>query len=129
MTADHDRNVGPRGEEEAPRGPAPSTERLTYGELPPEAPLDHVDDQPEPAAPRSVLRRRDFQLIGAGVAGLVLGVLLGGSLVAALDDRGDREHPSVRWHGPVECYANGVPCSGPINPFKDGGRLESLPVE
>ncbi|GAA4059315.1 hypothetical protein [Nonomuraea soli] len=129
MTADHDRNVGPRGEEEAPRGPAPSTERLAYGELPPEPPI--VYEPPPPAAVRRrPLAWRDSRLIGVGAAGVVLGAVLGGSMVAALGERDERGPLRVRWHPPAECSVDGVPCDGPIvRPFRDGPPAEPRPGE
>ncbi|MFI7616893.1 hypothetical protein ACIBP6_37260 [Nonomuraea terrae] len=97
--ADHDRDGGSRGEEEAPRDPAPTRRLhqpgvdpeprgLKYGEgadrgyayIPPTTP---TPDPVPPSAFRDFLRRRKTQVVGVGVLGLVAGGLLGGITVSA----------------------------------------------
>ncbi|SEM18272.1 hypothetical protein [Nonomuraea pusilla] len=50
------------------------------------------DPYGEPRSFRAFLRQRHAQIIGAGLAGLVAGAVLGGTAVAALDGRGHRDH-------------------------------------
>ncbi|TMR23118.1 hypothetical protein ETD86_09430 [Nonomuraea turkmeniaca] len=119
--ADHDRDAGSRGEEEAPRDPAreepaaPSTERdtdvypdqsnLKYGEIPP-GPGPHVGQDYTSAAHtlpgsdssyrradtsfRDFIRQKPAQIAGAGLIGLVLGAMIGGTTVAVVSNLGDR---------------------------------------
>ncbi|MFC4114738.1 hypothetical protein [Nonomuraea zeae] len=135
--ADHDRDAGSRGEEEAPRDPTPSEtttrhpaqdpagdrpdderERLLvglrYGQAagsePPgatrTAPGSHQDylsnahtmpGLPAYGAPprsdsfRDFVRQKPAQIIGAGLLGLVLGALIGGTTVAVVSNLGDRD--------------------------------------
>ncbi|SDJ63193.1 hypothetical protein [Nonomuraea jiangxiensis] len=105
--ADHDRNVGSRGEEEAPRDPAPAgtgdtgdlppDDQLSYGEAP-DGPTPRSSgyrpgaDTIPPGMPgsggweressfRDFFRQKQAQIIGAGLIGLVVGGLLGGGAV------------------------------------------------
>ncbi|GAA4909966.1 hypothetical protein HD597_008322 [Nonomuraea thailandensis] len=106
--ADHDRDAGSRGEEEAPRDPTPSSEPtqelhepapLKYGEqadraytyIPPTQP-DPASWEREPSPFGDFLRRRRTQVMGAGMAGLLVGGLLGGVTVAALNDVAHDRH-------------------------------------
>jgi hypothetical protein len=145
--ADHDRDAGSRGEEEAPRDPTPvgpteelhQPDGLKYGEqaeraeshIPP-APPDPVPGE-QGSAFKAFLRRRRTQVVGAGLAGLIVGGLLGGTTVAAFNDltrdRFDRMdvwlEPHHRWgphhdrglpEGPGRiCYRteNDARCAGP----------------
>ncbi|GAA3686631.1 hypothetical protein GCM10022224_059430 [Nonomuraea antimicrobica] len=103
--ADHDRDAGSRGEEEAPRDPSSAQptqnlnepggdrDRLRYGEQADQAYTHIPPMQPGPASweretPRAdgFFRRRRTQVVGAGLVGLVAGVLLGGVTVAAFSD-------------------------------------------
>ncbi|MGP3954626.1 hypothetical protein ACTWPT_01415 [Nonomuraea sp. 3N208] len=119
--ADHDRDAGSRGEEEAPRDPAreepaaPSNERDTdvypdqsnmkYGEIPP-GPDPHAGQDHTSAAHtmpgsdssyrrtdtsfRDFIRQKPAQIAGAGLIGLVVGALFGGTAVAVVSNLGDR---------------------------------------
>ncbi|MCK2221629.1 hypothetical protein MF672_048670 [Actinomadura sp. ATCC 31491] len=150
--ADHDRDAGSRGEEEAPRDPTPGgpqgaakadsaptdaygAPRLRYGQIPP-GPRDYPTagypspnwdspgEPPRPASFRDRLRGRRAQLAGAGLAGVVLGTLLGGTAVAMLNDGHDRvDHGSVYWErrGPQRL-------PGFCRPDDDGGRLCVVPM-
>ncbi|TMR95377.1 hypothetical protein [Nonomuraea basaltis] len=116
--ADHDRDAGSRGEEEAPRDPMPDETAaspsardtdvhptqpgLRYGEIPPgPAPEDYTTtahtmpgptDSPQQGSGsfRDFIRQKPAQIIGAGLIGLFVGGLLGGTAVALVSDRGDR---------------------------------------
>ncbi|MEW9547629.1 hypothetical protein [Nonomuraea sp. NPDC050783] len=110
--ADHDRDAGSRGEEEAPRDPAPTdaygAPRLKYGELPPK-PLDY----PTAVYPSSGTagagwertsgpfrdrpRGGSARVAGAGLIGLVLGALLGGTAVAVIGDLSGRHDHRVTY--------------------------------
>ncbi|GAA3134819.1 hypothetical protein GCM10020001_066800 [Nonomuraea salmonea] len=90
--ADHDRDVGSRGDEEAPRDPSPEQPALKYGEQADQAyaeipPTQHADWE----TPRSGGRRGRKRLIGAGLVGLLAGALIGGVSVAAVNDA-DHDH-------------------------------------
>ncbi|MFB4265817.1 hypothetical protein [Nonomuraea sp. GTA35] len=100
--ADHDRDAGSRGEEEAPRDPTPSSEPTR--ELPEPGPLKYGEQadrayayipptRPNPASWErgsspfgDFLRRRRTQVMSAGMVGLLVGGLLGGVTVAAFND-------------------------------------------
>ncbi|NJP92188.1 hypothetical protein HCN51_22425 [Nonomuraea sp. FMUSA5-5] len=99
--ADHDRDAGSRGEEEAPRDPTPSEPTqelqepgpLKYGEhadrpytyLPPTQPIPAPGERA--ATPfGDFLRRRRTQVTAAGLIGLLVGGILGGVTVAAFND-------------------------------------------
>ncbi|MGN9838600.1 hypothetical protein ACTMTI_10825 [Nonomuraea sp. H19] len=117
--ADHDRDAGSRGEEEAPRDPDPgatadtdvhpSGPGLKYGEIPPgpgtQATQEHASaahTMPGPSGwpsspppPRSdsfrdFIRQKPAQIAGAGLIGLVLGAMLGGTAVAVVSNLADR---------------------------------------
>ncbi|MEV0379000.1 hypothetical protein [Nonomuraea sp. NPDC050643] len=103
--ADHDRDAGSRGEEEAPRDPTrqePTQELhepgLKYGEQADQPYARIPPTTPIPVAPeddrsfRGFLRRRRTQVTAAAVFGLVIGGLLGGTVVAAFDGLTER-HP------------------------------------
>ncbi|GAA3176076.1 hypothetical protein [Nonomuraea roseoviolacea] len=83
--ADHDREVGSRGDEEAPRDPDPGAQPP-----PSQDATAHASPgwSPPPAAPRPDTSFRDFlrqkptQIIGAALIGLIVGGLLGGTAVA-----------------------------------------------
>ncbi|MFC4015472.1 hypothetical protein ACFOY2_50265 [Nonomuraea purpurea] len=137
--ADHDRDVGSRGEEEAPRDPASDEptarhhasgeERLRYGQAASEGPRYPTATTPAPAwdppgrqdSFRGFFRQRPAQIIGAGLLGLVVGALLGGTAVAVAGELGHRnemraipwEHPRWTERGfPSQCYPvdEGVRC-------------------
>ncbi|MEV4161730.1 hypothetical protein [Nonomuraea dietziae] len=104
--ADHDHADGPRGEEEAPRGPDPES-----APPPASAPLP-----PRPAPPAhsdgfaAFVRQKYTQIIGAGLIGLLIGAILGGGAVAVLHRIADR-HPAqwqspmrYGWQQPGECW-------------------------
>jgi hypothetical protein len=120
--ADHDRDAGSRGEEEAPRDPTPTEPAadsatrhlhqpgmdpepggLKYGEqadrayayIPPTTPIPDATERPSPFG--DWLRRRKTQVVGAGVLGLVVGALLGGVTVSAFDSLTER-------HGGYDVY-------------------------
>ncbi|MEU7739550.1 hypothetical protein [Nonomuraea sp. NPDC049158] len=107
--ADHDRDAGSRGEEEAPRDPTPgdrpaapsdtetATTRVsgpppgagwaTAAPPPPQRPLP-----PRYDSFRGFIRLKPTQIIGAGLLGLIIGGILGGSAVAVISGmalRGD----------------------------------------
>ncbi|MDP4504670.1 hypothetical protein [Nonomuraea turcica] len=120
--ADHDRDAGSRGEEEAPRDPAreepaaPSNERdtdvypdqqpnLKYGEIPPGPQVSQDDTAAARTMPgstgwdssrrpdasfRDYLRQKPTQIVGAGLIGLIVGALFGGTAVAVVSNLGDR---------------------------------------
>ncbi|SEG56541.1 hypothetical protein SAMN05444920_103199 [Nonomuraea solani] len=119
--ADHDRDDGSRGEEEAPRDPTQELHEpgLKYGEqadqpyarIPPTTPLPA--DSGHDSTFRDFLHRRRTQVTTAGVLGLVIGAMLGGTVVAAFDGLGDRHERHGMWmehrHGGPElgepaCY-------------------------
>ncbi|RVX47942.1 hypothetical protein EDD27_10895 [Nonomuraea polychroma] len=132
--ADHDRDDGSRGDEEAPRDPAreepaaPSNERdtdvypeqsnLKYGEIPP-GPGPHAGQDHTTAAHtmpgsagwgssrrpdtsfRDFIRQKPAQIVGAGLIGLVVGALSGGTTVALVSNLGDRhDHHRVYLESP-----------------------------
>ncbi|TYB67187.1 hypothetical protein FXF51_14935 [Nonomuraea sp. PA05] len=107
--ADHDRDAGSRGEEEAPRDPTlsqptrelPEPGPLKYGEqadqayayIPPTKPNPAPWERESSSSFGDYLRRRRTQVMGAGLIGLLVGGLLGGATVAAFNDvahEGDR---------------------------------------
>ncbi|WP_188190705.1 hypothetical protein [Nonomuraea sp. SYSU D8015] len=127
--ADHDRDAGSRGEEEAPRDPTsdetaasssgrdtdvyPTQSGLKYGEIPP-GPPDYTttahampgsagmgsSQQPPPRSDsfRDFVRRKPAQIAGAGLIGLILGALLGGTAVAVVSNLADRhDHHRMYW--------------------------------
>lgn len=98
--ADHDRDAGSRGEEEAPRDP---TQQLRYGEQADQAYVHIPPTQPSPPdwepSFGDYLRRKKSQVVGAGIIGLVVGGLLGGMTVAAVS--GPRED-----HGRYDMWVN-----------------------
>jgi hypothetical protein len=85
--ADHDRDAGSRGEEEAPRDP---TLQLRYGEQADQAYVHIPPTRPSPPdwepSFGDYLRRKKSHVMGAGIIGLVVGGLLGGLTVAAFSD-------------------------------------------
>ncbi|MGP4093916.1 hypothetical protein [Nonomuraea sp. KM90] len=104
--ADHDRDAGSRGEEEAPRDPSPTEPtqelrspgeepgQLKYGEQADRAYAYIPPTVPDPAGWEresfsDFARRKRRQIIGAGLIGLVVGGLLGGLGVAAFSDDHD----------------------------------------
>ncbi|WP_049561174.1 hypothetical protein [Nonomuraea sp. SBT364] len=125
--ADHDRDAGSRGDEEAPRDPnrpeghaetlrnaAEDTQVLpdpspdpahAIGPAAPAAPSGHpvsppvrpVPPPPQPGTFRDFVRQKPAQIIGAGLLGLLAGVLIGALAVVMLtawaDHRaGSRDH-------------------------------------
>ncbi|MEV4353979.1 hypothetical protein ACWEPL_06300 [Nonomuraea sp. NPDC004186] len=108
--ADHDRDAGSRGEEEAPRDPTPDDDlhesgarsRLKYGEAPPGpgftmplAPPRHPDSY------REFFRQKQAQVLGAGLIGLVIGALLGGTAVAVVSGFAHRDEVhGMYWQEP-----------------------------
>ncbi|MFI6709837.1 hypothetical protein ACIBF7_25605 [Nonomuraea sp. NPDC050478] len=105
--ADHDRDAGSRGEEEPPRDPNRRDTRPTpYGELGP-GPYSGPGWGPLPAPPakptlRDFLRRKQTQVVGAGLAGLVVGGLIGGGAVALTGALWARPGPADSWQRPGE---------------------------
>ncbi len=114
--ADHDRDAGSRGEEEAPRDPTQEPRepaQLRYGEqanrpyadLPPTQPIASSWEEPPPSSSGGFFRRRRTQITAAAVAGLIAGGLLGGLTVASATDHdhdrfdGWLEHEN-RWRAP-----------------------------
>ncbi|MFD1936535.1 MULTISPECIES: hypothetical protein [Nonomuraea] len=107
--ADHDHAAGPRGEEEASRGPDPESAPSPPSGPPSEPPSGPPQNGPvfgPPPPPRETfatfVRQRHAQIIGAGLIGLLIGGLLGGGAVAILfrvADHGDR-HRVSHWEGP-----------------------------
>lgn len=106
--ADHDQAVGPRGEEEASRGPDPESAPPPPPGPPQGPPSGPPQDSPVfgPPPPRdsfaTYLRQKHTQIIGAGLIGLLIGGLLGGGAVAILfrvADHGDR-HRVAHWERP-----------------------------
>ncbi|MGW0808819.1 hypothetical protein [Nonomuraea sp. NPDC002799] len=124
--ADHDRDAGSRGEEEAPRDPTSDTtgdtptasqharanapdeddEQLRYGQAPrgPGFTMPgYAWEEPRPSGSyRSFFRQKPAQVIGAGLIGLFIGGLLGGTAVAALRDGGHQyeTHRIDSWERP-----------------------------
>ncbi|MFI6604607.1 hypothetical protein ACIBHX_51000 [Nonomuraea sp. NPDC050536] len=95
--ADHDREVGPRDEEEASRGPAPSGAQSAGAEeshtMPGAAGRTAPPPPPRGDGFRDFMRQKTAQIILAGLIGLVVGGLLGGGAVAVISGfvhRGDR---------------------------------------
>src|SRR5262245_53633923 len=129
--ADHDHNDGSRGEEEAPRDPTPSKPvgvedgaRLRYGEQADQADADIPAARPDPSGmepePSSWghLRRKQTQILAAGIAGLIAGGLLGGVTVAALTDPHHDHGPGQMWMRP-----------GPPPPHRDLRLPQRMPPE
>ncbi|MET9342882.1 hypothetical protein [Nonomuraea sp. NPDC003804] len=140
--ADHDRAAGPRGEEEAPRGPdpesapPPASGASQAGPPPPPPPPSPPPPSPPPPPQETFagfVRQKHAQIIGAGLIGLLAGGVLGGAAVAILfrvADHGDRPR-TARWedHGghrfggpegyrlepPAECWSTprGRTCTYP----------------
>ncbi|PRX59390.1 hypothetical protein B0I32_120160 [Nonomuraea fuscirosea] len=114
--ADHDRDAGSRGEEEAPRDPTQEPlepAQLRYGEqadrpytdLPPTQPNASNWEEPPSASSESFFRRRRTQITAAAIGGLLAGGLLGGLTVASATDH-DHDRFDVwlqhenRWRAP-----------------------------
>lgn len=126
--ADHDRDAGSRGEEEAPRDPDPdettaspnerdtdvypTQSNLKYGEIPPGSPdyppTAHTmpgrggsdSSQQRSGSFRDFVRQKPAQIIGAGLIGLFAGALLGGTAVAVVSNMDDRHDRHGVWiHG------------------------------
>lgn len=108
--ADHDRDAGSRGEEEAPRDPTPGEHdgegrsRYRYGEAPPgpgyaPPPTMPMAAPSRPGSYREFFRQKQAQVIGAGLVGLALGALLGGGAVAVVSDFGHRDDARVMHQG------------------------------
>jgi hypothetical protein len=127
--ADHDRDAGSRGEEEAPRDPNsdetttspnerdtdvyPTQAGLKYGEIPPGPGTDYTttahtmpgssgpgasQQPPRSGSFRDFVRRKPAQIAGAGLIGLVLGALIGGTAVAVVSNIADRrDHHRMYW--------------------------------
>ncbi|MCA2221317.1 hypothetical protein [Nonomuraea aurantiaca] len=103
--ADHDRDAGSRGEEEAPRDPTPGdrpaappdAEAATTRVSGPPPGSGWATAAPPPPPPRSdsfrdFFRLKPTQIIGAGLIGLIIGGVLGGGAVAVISGmvhRGD----------------------------------------
>ncbi|WP_431923760.1 hypothetical protein [Nonomuraea jabiensis] len=106
--ADHDRDAGSRGEEEAPRDPTPADEpgersRLKYGEALPDPGFTMPPAPPRPPdSYREFFRQKQAQVLGAGIIGLVIGALLGGTAVAVVSgfSHGDEVHRGMYWQEP-----------------------------
>ncbi|NRQ35248.1 hypothetical protein HII36_25980 [Nonomuraea sp. NN258] len=140
--ADHDRDAGSRGEEEAPRDPTPGEEQPAA--LPPGEPptstsygyTSYAHTMPGGAPPgwgaeppprsdtfKDFFRQKPAQILAAGLLGLLFGVLLGGGAVAALtslDDRHDRwqDYPRVQRIPGSDClpHPSGSYCVFPQYP-------------
>lgn len=113
--ADHDRDAGSRGDEEAPRGPSPDQPALKYGEQADQAYAEIPPTQPvDRETPRSGGRRGRKMLIGAGLVGLLAGALIGGVSVAAVNDA-DHDHD----HGRLDVWYD--------LPRRDGFRMHVEP--
>ncbi|MEU4230356.1 hypothetical protein AB0F17_39210 [Nonomuraea sp. NPDC026600] len=99
--ADHDRDAGSRGEEEAPRDPtpgdrsgAPHSEGPTAYAAPPRPPRSDSF--------RDFIRQKPAQIIGAGLIGLIIGGVLGGGAVAVISGIVHRhDGPRVHWQSPA----------------------------
>ncbi|MEV4107365.1 hypothetical protein [Nonomuraea sp. NPDC049695] len=126
--ADHDREAGSRGEEEAPRDPAPAEETenrvagrsgLRYGDPPPGpgiAPTIPVASSSHPGSYRDFFRQKQTQILGAGLIGLFVGGLLGGGAVAAIGNLTHRDEArgGVYW-GPGRMHERFmVPAPGAV---------------
>ncbi|MFG1702970.1 hypothetical protein ACFLIM_07235 [Nonomuraea sp. M3C6] len=120
--ADHDRDAGSRGEEEAPRDPTSDTDvfpsdtdvfpgeahgRLRYGEAPPgpgypvTAHTMPLGSPPPSDSYRDFFRQKQAQIIGAGLIGLVAGALLGGTAVGVVSSLTHRDDvPRAYWEEP-----------------------------
>ncbi|MFI6738056.1 hypothetical protein ACIBI9_34465 [Nonomuraea sp. NPDC050451] len=108
--ADHDRDAGSRGEEEAPRDPTPADElhepgepsRLKYGEAPPGPGFTMPLAPPRrPDSYREFFRQKQAQVLGAGLIGLVIGALLGGTAVAVVSGFAHRDEVhGMYWQEP-----------------------------
>ncbi|MEU6784150.1 hypothetical protein ABZ912_33560 [Nonomuraea angiospora] len=108
--ADHDRDAGSRGEEEAPRDPTPEDDlhesgarsRLKYGEAPPGPGFTMPPEPPRhPDSYREFFRQKQAQVLGAGLIGLVIGALLGGTAVAVVSGFGHRDEVhGMYWQEP-----------------------------
>jgi hypothetical protein len=108
--ADHDRYAGPRGDEEAPRGPNPEWQdwQLKYGERADQPYADIPPTQPMAAweTPDESGRARRRRIVGVGLAGLLAGVLIGGFTVAAVTDAMPPGRFGV-WYGTPHWLGNG----------------------
>ncbi|MEV5894512.1 hypothetical protein [Nonomuraea fuscirosea] len=130
--ADHDRDAGSRGEEEAPRDPAQDPRepaQLRYGEqadrpyadLPPTQPNTSSWEEPPTAAAAAssssegFFRRRRTQIMAAAIGGLLAGGLLGGLTVASATD-----HDHDRFETWVEHEGGWRPPDG----FRMPGRMD-----
>jgi hypothetical protein len=134
--ADHDRDAGSRGEEEAPRDPTPGEqppeqrERLSYGDAgdvtyPQRTVPMSWREEPRSDSFRSFIRHKHAQIIGAGLIGLAVGAFLGGSAVAVISNMTHRDDPGrimfredPGW-GPPQDYRGGMRCF-----YKDGTYCE-----
>lgn len=114
---DHDRDTGSRGEE-PPRDPSrrhpaeqPRTENLASG--PPPVGMPYGGPEPytgpgwgplPPLSPKPTfldfLRRKRTQVVGAGLAGLVVGGIIGGGAVALTGALAERPGPHTPWDRP-----------------------------
>ncbi|MEQ4718670.1 hypothetical protein [Nonomuraea sp. B19D2] len=130
--ADHDREAGSRGEEEAPRDPAPAEEteelhqpraegrsRLRYGEPPPGPGIPPTMLSASPSPPgsyRDFFRQKQAQILGAGLIGLVLGGLLGGGAVAAISNftHRDEVRGGAYWNPGRMHHRHLVPAPDPL---------------
>ncbi|MEV1169655.1 hypothetical protein [Nonomuraea sp. NPDC049784] len=143
--ADHDREAGSRGEEEAPRDPAPAEEteelhqpgaegrsRLRYGEAPPGpgfAPTMPLASPSRPESYRDFFRQKQAQVLGAGLIGLVLGGLLGGGAVAAVSGLTHRDEMrgGVFWEPGFRHERYLVPAPGAVcDRGPDGIRCDNV---
>ncbi|MFD1540275.1 hypothetical protein [Nonomuraea guangzhouensis] len=108
--ADHDRDAGSRGEEEAPRDPTPgdglgaprSGDTATYA-------------PPRSDSFRDFIRQKPAQIIGAGLIGLIIGGVLGGGAVAVISGIvHGHDVPRVYWQSPAWERYPGYPDCRPL---------------
>lgn len=151
--ADHDRDAGSRGEEEAPRDPDPAgTGDVTREGPAPDSP-GPSDPNPDPAHDQrpggaafsstaytqpgptfgDFVRQRHTQIFGAALIGLIVGALLGGIAVAVISGmvhRGDR-HVYIQDDGPYWRHDGGcrpVPGGTWCRGFPEDPRIYPMPV-
>lgn len=95
--ADHDHDAGSRGGKDAPRDPSRHDAPMSYGDLGPGPYSGPGWSTPPPPPPRPSLgdhlRRKQVQIAGAALAGLIVGGVLGGAAVAAWS----RPHQMTFW--------------------------------